>query len=369
MRRSARATAIRAPRWRSPLPPTPSSRGCCGTTRPTRTGPTATGSSCRCGHASILLYSMLYLTGYGLTLDDIKEFRQLGLGDPRVIPSDGTPTGVEVTTGPLGQGFGNSVGMAIAEANLRARFGAEICDHHTFVFCSRRRSAGGREPRGGEPRGPPRARSPRRRVGRQPHHDRRTVRACLVGRHAEPLPGIRVGRQQSTTTLSPTTSTPSRRRCAEAWTSRTRRRSSPCAPTSATGRACRTTRKAHGAALGEDVIREAKERLGLPPDEDFYVPDDVLEFYERCHRIRPPGTRAEWEQRLEVLHRRSRRVGRGPGRHRTSRAGRRTFRRGAPARSVADPQGAVRRCSTASRTSFPASSPEALTSPTTPASA
>ena len=84
------------------------------------------------GHVSILQYSTLFLSGYGLELDDLKQFRQwdsLTPGHPEV----GHTAGVEVTTGPLGQGFANAVGMAIAEANLRARFGAEAMDHHTFV--------------------------------------------------------------------------------------------------------------------------------------------------------------------------------------------------------------------------------------------
>ena len=67
------------------------------------------------GHASMLLYSMLHLTGYDLTLDDIKQFRQWGSRTPGHPERTHTP-GVETTTGPLGQGFGNGVGMAIAEA-------------------------------------------------------------------------------------------------------------------------------------------------------------------------------------------------------------------------------------------------------------
>ena len=85
------------------------------------------------GHASILLYSMLHLTGHGLELEDLKQFRQWGSRTPG-HPEVGHTRGVEVTTGPLGQGFANAVGMAMAERWLAARFGAELFDHHTFVI-------------------------------------------------------------------------------------------------------------------------------------------------------------------------------------------------------------------------------------------
>ena len=85
------------------------------------------------GHASILQYAMLYLNGYGLEIDDIKAFRQWESQTPG-HPEVGHTNGVEVTTGPLGQGFANAVGMAITERNLRERFGSDVMDHHTYVL-------------------------------------------------------------------------------------------------------------------------------------------------------------------------------------------------------------------------------------------
>jgi transketolase len=85
------------------------------------------------GHASILQYSLLYLAGYGLALDDIKAFRQWGSLTPG-HPEARHTVGIEVTTGPLGQGFANAVGMAIAERRLRAKFGDDVLNHHTFVI-------------------------------------------------------------------------------------------------------------------------------------------------------------------------------------------------------------------------------------------
>ena len=88
------------------------------------------------GHGSMLLYSLLYLTGYeGMTLDELKRFRQLHSKTPG-HPESFMTAGVETTTGPLGQGVATSVGMALAERMLAAEFGEDIVDHHTFVLCS-----------------------------------------------------------------------------------------------------------------------------------------------------------------------------------------------------------------------------------------
>ena len=86
------------------------------------------------GHGSMLLYALLHLTGVpGVTIEDLKRFRQLGSTTPG-HPEYGHTPGVETTTGPLGQGLATAVGMAFAEAGLRARFGAGVVDHHTYVI-------------------------------------------------------------------------------------------------------------------------------------------------------------------------------------------------------------------------------------------
>jgi len=88
------------------------------------------------GHGSMLLHALLYLTGYAdMTVDEQKRFRQLG-SRTAGHPERGHASGIETTTGPLGQGFGNSVGMALAERLLAAEFGEEIVDHHTYVIAS-----------------------------------------------------------------------------------------------------------------------------------------------------------------------------------------------------------------------------------------
>ena len=87
------------------------------------------------GHGSMLLYALLYLTGYpDIDIDEIRNFRQLG-SRTAGHPEYGVAAGIETTTGPLGQGLANAVGMALAERSMAARFGSELVDHHTYVVC------------------------------------------------------------------------------------------------------------------------------------------------------------------------------------------------------------------------------------------
>src|SRR5437660_5476266 len=87
------------------------------------------------GHGSMLLYAALHLSGYEVSLDDLKAFRQWESRTPG-HPERGLTPGVETTTGPLGQGFANGVGMGIAERFLRERYGPQVCDHRVFAICS-----------------------------------------------------------------------------------------------------------------------------------------------------------------------------------------------------------------------------------------
>ena len=122
------------------------------------------------GHASMLLYSMLYLTGYGLELDDLKNFRQLG-SPTAGHPEYGHAAGIETTTGPLGQGISNSVGLALAERMWNARLG-DIVDHHTYTIASDGDLQEGVASEACSLAGPSRPGPPDRVLRRQPHLDR-----------------------------------------------------------------------------------------------------------------------------------------------------------------------------------------------------
>ena len=249
------------------------------------------------GHASILLYSMLYLTGHGLTLDDLRDFRQWGSATPG-HPEVGHTAGVEVTTGPLGQGIANGVGMAIAERNLRARFGADICDHHTFVICGDGDLAEGISHEAGSLAG--HLGLERLVVVYDDNHvtidgptelalsDDAPARFRAYGWHvvelgeaADDLDAIEGGLREAMATVDRPSLVVLRSHIGHP---------SPDVDTSAV----------HGYSLTDDGIRETKEQMGLP-DEPFHVPDDVLDLY-RVAGHRGAKARAEWEDRLATAN-------------------------------------------------------------------
>jgi transketolase len=249
------------------------------------------------GHASILLYSLLYLTGYGLTLADIEQFRQWDSHTPGHPELHLTP-GVEVTTGPLGQGFANGVGLGLAERWMRARFGPEVVDHYTFVVCSDGDLEEGISHEAASLAG-------HLRLGRLvyvydnnhitidgptelAYSDDVAERFEAYGWHADDIGEV----ANDTAVLE---SALRRAMAAEDRPSIIVLRSHIGWPSPHKT----DSEKAHGDPLGEDEVRATKEILGLPPDEHFWVPDEALELYRRCV---PRGERlhAQWLERFEA---------------------------------------------------------------------
>jgi transketolase len=249
------------------------------------------------GHASMLLYASLHLAGYDVSLDDLKAFRQWGSKTPG-HPEAGHTPGVETTTGPLGQGFGNAVGMALAERMLAARFnrpGHEVVNHRTWVIASDGDLMEGVASEAASLAG---------HLGLSRlcvfYDDNRitidgpTSLAFTedVGRRFQAY-GWNVVRLADDATLDQVEAAA---RAAVAETER---------PTLVV---CRThigygaptkqdTAKAHGEALGPEEVRGAKRRYGWPEDAHFLVPDDVA-AHLRAEGGRGDAARAAWTQRV-----------------------------------------------------------------------
>jgi transketolase len=251
------------------------------------------------GHASMLLYAALFLTGYDLTLDDIKAFRQWGSKTPG-HPEYGDVPGVEVTTGPLGQGFGNGIGFAIAERSLASRFnrpGHDVVDHYTYAICSDGDLMEG--------------------VASE---------AASFGGH------LRLGRLiyfyddnhitiEGNTSLSFDTENVCERFDAYGWhtqvvedvndldaldraivAAKADPRPSLIRVRSHIGYGAphrQDTKEAHGQALGEDEVRAAKRFYGWPEDAHFLVPDAVL-AHTREAMPRGESEEAEWRARFDT---------------------------------------------------------------------
>ena len=250
------------------------------------------------GHASMLLYSMLYLCGLGLELDDLREFRQWGSRTPG-HPEKGHTEHVEVTTGPLGQGIGNSVGIALAEKHLRHRFGPELCDHHVFAICSDGDFMEGISHEVASFAG---------------HFQLGRLVAVYDDNHIT-IDGV--------TELTYTDNVPERFR-AYGW--HVLELGEVSEDLDALERGLRDamavedqpsllvlrshigypspkvqdTSKAHGEALGAEEVARVKEILGLPADQDFFVPEDVLEFY-RAAGLRGGAHREAWAARRAAI--------------------------------------------------------------------
>jgi transketolase len=233
------------------------------------------------GHASMLLYSLLHLTGYDVSLDDLKSFRQYGSKTPG-HPEYGLTPGVEATTGPLGQGFANAVGMAIAERRLAAEFnrpGHDIVDHWTYTLCSDGDLQEGIASEAASLAG----------------HLRLRKLVALYDDNGIQLDGP--------TSMAWSEDVPKRfeaygwgaqrvddgndiEAIAEAIArAREDDRPSLIAVRTHIGYGSphrQDTQKAHGQPLGADEVRLVKENYGWDPDRDFYVPDDARRLFREA---------------------------------------------------------------------------------------
>jgi transketolase len=251
------------------------------------------------GHASMLLYSMLYLTGYPMTLDDIEHFRQVG------YPTAGHPErkyspGIEATTGPLGQGISMSVGLALAERMLAARFnqdGHDVVDHHTFVIASDGDIQEGVASEASSFAGhlglgrlivfyddnKIQLASPTSVVFSEDVEKRYEAYGWHVQNVGEDLSIERL--EQATRDAMAVEDRPS--------LIVVRSHIGYGAPNK------QDTSSAHGSPLGEDEVRAAKEFYGWDPDKHFYVPEEALAHFRKCCE-RGREFESEWQQRFDA---------------------------------------------------------------------
>ena len=251
------------------------------------------------GHASILQYSLLYLTGFGLELDDLKAFRQWSSRTPG-HPEVHHTKSIETTTGPLGQGFATAAGMGVAERWLRARFGPEVCDHHTFVICSDGDLMEGVSHEAASLAG-------HLGLGRLvyvyddnhitidgpteiTYSDDVQRRFEGYGWHVDAIGEVANDTDALEAALHRATAIDDKPsliilRSHIAWP----------APNAT------DTPEAHGMGLDADEVRRTKELLGIPPDESFWVPDEVLAYYRDAGQ-RGRQARMGWEERLATWH-------------------------------------------------------------------
>ncbi len=251
------------------------------------------------GHGSMLLYSLLYLTGYDLSLEEIKNFRQWGSKTPG-HPEYGLTPGVEVSTGPLGQGFGNGVGMGIAEAFLAATYNRPdhpIVDHYTYALVSDGDLMEGVAAEAS-------SLAAHLKLGKLIYlYDNNHIsldgptslaftedvlaRFAAYGWHTQHVEDGNdlAGIEQAIDAARAETGRPSliSVRTIIGYGSPNKQGSS----------------KAHGSPLGEDEVRQAKQAYGWDPDKHFYIPDEVL-AHMRAAGERGAGLQAEWQRSFDA---------------------------------------------------------------------
>ena len=248
------------------------------------------------GHASMLLYALLHLTGYDVSIEDLESFRQWGSITPG-HPEFGLTPGVEATTGPLGQGFANGVGMAIAERRLGAEFnrpGHEIVDHRVYGICSDGDLQEGIASEAASLAG-------HLRLGKLTYlYDDNHVQ--LDGPTSMAFTENVLERFDAygwhTQQIEDGNDTAAIERAIEA--ANEDGRPSLIAVRTHIGYGSphrQDTQKAHGQPLGEDEVRLVKEAYGWDPDKHFYEPDDAVELFRRAVS-KGADLVEDWEERL-----------------------------------------------------------------------
>ncbi len=250
------------------------------------------------GHGSMLLYSLLHLSGYGVSMDDLKAFRQWGSitpGHPERDKIHVTP-GVEITTGPLGQGFANGVGMAMAERFLRDTFGSEVQDHRTFVICSDGDLQEGIASEAASLAG-------HLKLGRMIYlYDDNHIQldGPTSESFSEDVPKRFAAYGWHTLKVDDANDLDELTAAIDAAIEESDR------PSLISVRSIigwpspnkQGSQKAHGSPLGEDEVRLTKEVMGWDPDAHFLVPDGVYEHFSQ--RERGAELQAAWQERFET---------------------------------------------------------------------
>ncbi len=250
------------------------------------------------GHGSMLLYSLLHVTGYNLPLDQIKRFRQWGSITPGHPERRHTP-GVEVTTGPLGQGFGNGVGMAVAEKHLAARFNKDehtIIDHYTYSICSDGDLMEGISYEAASLAG-------HLKLGKliylyDANHVSLAASTDLT--FTEDVIKRFDAFHWHTQTVEDGNDLTAIGKAIENAQAETERPSLIAVHTHLGYGSpnLQDTYKAHGSPLGPDEVLATRKNLGWPTDKDFYIPDEVRDHF---HKALETGQKAEqdWKSRFE----------------------------------------------------------------------
>jgi transketolase len=247
------------------------------------------------GHGSMLLYAALHLSGYDLPLDELRRFRQWGSRTPG-HPEHGETPGVETTTGPLGQGFANGVGMAMAERFLRERYGSQVVDHHVYAICSDGDLMEGVASEAASLAG-------HLGLGRLVYlydDNRITIDGSTDLAFSEDVEarfrayGWHTQAVKDVNDLAALEEAIDAARAEEERPSLIRVRSVIGWPAPHK----QNTAAAHGAALGEEEVRAAKEALGWDPDLTFHVPDEVYAAFSAVERGQ--AEQEAWEARFRA---------------------------------------------------------------------